>query len=224
MLLIISILILSALGFFLNKQIKSHANILYLISALIAIFFITYSRMKLNIYFPEFVNKYLISIFSRGTISLALFTIVMYTGALSRSLTITKRFMSIRAELSIIACILTLGHNILYGFYYFPVLFTNPSSLSTYKLIATLMTIVMICLMIPLMVTSFPSVRRKMPYNKWKKIQRSAYVFYGLIYIHIMLLFIPKIQKGKLSDVLIYSFVFLMYYILRIHKHIKKIK
>lgn len=224
MLLIISILILSALGFFFNKQIKSHSNILYLISALIAIFFITYSRMKLNIYFPEFVNKYLISIFSRGTISLALFTIVMYTGALSRSLTITKRFMSIRAELSIIACILTLGHNILYGFYYFPVLFTNPSSLSTYKLIATLMTIVMICLMIPLMVTSFPSVRRKIPYKKWKKIQRSAYVFYGLIYIHIMLLFIPKIQKGKLSDVLIYSFVFLLYYILRIHKHIKKIK
>lgn len=224
MLLIISILILSVLCFFFNKQIKSHANILYLIATLIAIFFITYSRMKLNVYFPEFVNKYLISIFSRGTISLALFTIVMYTGALSRSLTITKRLMSIRAELSIIACILTLGHNILYGFYYFPVLFTTPSSLSTYKLIATLITIVMICLMIPLMVTSFPSVRRKMPYKKWKRIQRSAYVFYGLIYIHIMVLFIPKIQKGKLSDVLIYSFVFLLYYILRIHKHIKKIK
>lgn len=64
------------------------------------------------------MKKYLINIFSRGTVAIALLTIVMYTGVLKNSSNVRKKLMSVRGELSIIASILTLGHNILYGMSY----------------------------------------------------------------------------------------------------------
>ena len=45
--------------------------------------------------------------------------------------------------------------------------------------------------MLILTVTSFPQVRKKMNAVKWKKLQRTAYIFYGLIYAHILLINVP---------------------------------
>ncbi|MDQ0149560.1 hypothetical protein ACFO6R_16370 [Eubacterium multiforme] len=221
MIVIILILLLSILSIKYSKQIKKYSIFLYVLSVIISIAFIVILKLNLTSNFPVFINKYFINIFSRGTISLALFTIVMFTGVLNNSSNIKKKLMSIRGELSIIACIITLGHNILYGMFYFPTFFTNPSKLSTFKLIATSISLLMIILMLPLMITSFRFVRKKMRYKTWKNIQRTAYLFYGLIYIHILFLFIPKLQSGKFLDLLIYSLIFLSYYPLRIFKYIK---
>lgn len=221
MIVIILILLLSVLSIQYSKQIKKYSIFLYVLSVMISIAFIVILKLNLASNFPVFVNKYFINIFSRGTISLALFTIVMFTGVLNNSSNIKKKLMSIRGELSIIACIITLGHNILYGMFYFPTFFTNPSKLSTFKLIATSISLLMIILMLPLMITSFRFVRKKMRYKTWKNIQRTAYLFYGLIYIHILFLFIPKLQSGKFLDLLIYSLIFISYYPLRIFKYIK---
>lgn len=220
MLLIISLLITTFLSIVYYKQIKKYSSILYIIATLIAIFFIVFMKTDLHNYVPKYISKYTIGIFSRSTVSLALFTIVMYTGTLSNSFKYKKNLMAIRGELSIIACILTLGHNILYGIYYFPTFFTNPYSLTYYKLFATLLSLIMICLMLPLMTTSFKCVRKRMHYKTWKRIQRSAYLFYGLIYIHIMLLYIPK-YNNKLFEILLYSIIFFVYYFLRIRKYFK---
>ena len=221
MIVIILILLLSVLSIKYSKQIKKYSIFLYVLSVIISIAFIIILKLNLASNFPVFINKYFINIFSRGTISLALFTIVMFTGVLNNSSNIKKKLMSIRGELSIIACIITLGHNILYGIFYFPTFFTNPSKLSTFKLIATSISLLMIILMLPLMITSFRFVRKKMRYKTWKNIQRTAYLFYGLIYIHILFLFIPKLQSGKFLDLLIYSLIFISYYPLRIFKYIK---
>ncbi|MDZ4993408.1 hypothetical protein GNF80_10575 [Clostridium perfringens] len=220
MLLIISLLITTFLSIVYYKQIKKYSSILYVISALIAIFFIVFTKTDLHNYVPKYISKYTIGIFSKSTFSLALFTIVMYTGTLSNSFKYKKNLMAIRGELSIIACILTLGHNILYGIYYFPTFFTNPQSLTYYKLFATLLSLIMICLMLPLMITSFQCVRKRMSYKVWKRIQRFAYLFYGLIYIHIMLLYIPK-YNNKLFEIILYSIIFFAYYFLRIRKYFK---
>lgn len=221
MLFIISILAVALFIALFSKQIKKYAVLFYFGSALIAILFIIYSKMKLNVYVPENINKYVINIFSRSAVSTAMFTIVMYTGALDKKMNMTKKLFSIRGELSIIACILTLGHNILYGISIFPTLFTNPSSFALPRLIAAILSVTMICMMIPLMITSFKCVRKKIPFKKWKAVQRMAYVFYGLIYVHVMCLYLPKIQKGKYYEILIYSCIFILYYILRIHRFIK---
>lgn len=129
--------------------------------------------------------------------------------------------MPIRGELSIIACILTLGHNAAYGLTYFRFLFTQPSRLPANQLAAAVCSLVMICIMLPLFVTSFQSVRRKMSGRSWKRLQRLAYGFYGLLYVHIMLLTLPLARAGRggyLLNALVYSVVFLGYGLCRAMK------
>ncbi|OOM76208.1 ferric reductase like transmembrane component [Clostridium puniceum] len=221
MLILISILLMSIFIVLFHKQIKRHSNIFYIISGIIAIGFVLYFELNLSSKVPNDINKYVVSIFSRSAVSTALFTIVMYTGALNKKMNITKKLLSIRGELSIIACILTLGHNVLYGITNFAILFTNPTSFTWLKLIASIISVVLITIMLPLMITSFPSVRKRIPFKKWKAIQRFAYVFYGLIYAHVMCLYIPKIQGGRLFDVLIYTLIFGGYFVARIYKFVR---
>lgn len=221
MLIIISILLVSIFIFLFHKQIKKYSNIFYVLAAIISVGFILYFQLNLNEQVPKNINKYVITIFSKSIVSTAMFTIIMYTGVLDKKMYITKKLLSIRGELSIIACILTLGHNILYGITNFVILFTNPTSMKLPKLIAAIVSVVLIAIMIPLMITSFNSVRKRIPFKKWKAIQRLSYVFYGLIYVHVMCLIMPKVQNGKLYDVLIYTFIFAFYYIARIYRFVK---
>jgi DMSO/TMAO reductase YedYZ heme-binding membrane subunit len=220
-LILISILIVAMFIILFHKKIKKHANIFYIISGLIAIGFVLYFQFNLGNQVPKDINKYVVTIFSRSAVSTALFTIVMYTGVLDKKLNITKKLLSVRGELSIIACILTLGHNVLYGNTYFVTLFVDHTTLTWAKLIAALISLVLIAMMLPLMITSFPSVRKKIPFKKWKAIQRLAYVFYGLIYVHVMVLFIPKIQKDKLFDIAIYTVIFGLYFVARVCRYLK---
>ena len=135
--------------------------------------------------------------------------------------------MPIRAELSIIASILTLGHNIIYGKTYFVKLFTNPESIKGNVLLAAIVSLILILIMLPLMITSFQKVRRKIQPKKWKKLQRTAYLFYGLIYVHIMLLIMPSAFNGNviyIFNVILYSIIFLTYAVMRIRKAFTKKK
>ena len=79
--------------------------------------------------------------------------------------------------------------------------------------------------MLPLFITSFKCVRKKMKGSSWKKLQRLAYGFYALIYIHVLLLTLPGAQKGNgsyLLTVVVYSVVFLTYGALRVRKALQK--
>ena len=56
-------------------------------------------------------------------------------------------------------------------------------------------------------------------------LQKSAYAFYGLIYIHVMLIMLPIAKCGNLQyilNVLIYSLVFLIYATMRVNKALNK--
>lgn len=133
--------------------------------------------------------------------------------------------MPIRGELSITAAILTLGHNIGYGKTYFVRLFTDPGSMKPTQLTAGILSLVMLAIMIPLTILSFPKVRKAMSAKKWKRIQRTAYLFYVLLYTHVMVLFLPMARAGRVSyqiSVCAYSLVFLSYFVFRIRKAICK--
>ena len=207
--------------------IKKNANLCYIIAGLISILLIIAEYTGISSNFPLWLNRSVLSIFTRSAFSTALFIVVMYTGALKNGSKLIKMLMPIRAELSIIASILTLGHNIIYGKTYFVKLFTNPGSIRGNVLLAAIVSLVSILIMLPLMITSFPKVRKKIQPRKWKKFQRTAYLFYGLVYVHVMLLMMPSAFNGNIMyilNVILYSIIFLSYAVIRIRKAFTKKK
>jgi DMSO/TMAO reductase YedYZ heme-binding membrane subunit/uncharacterized protein with FMN-binding domain len=167
--------------------------------------------------FPSWFSTWIWPVFSRSGFATALWVTVMWAGALPNGSALMKQIMPIRGELSIIAAILTLGHNAAYGRTYF----LRIAQLPPAQLAASVCSIIMILIMLPLFITSFKTVRRKMKAGSWKKLQRLAYGFYGFLYIHIMLLTVPAVMAGRsgyLINALVYSVVFLGYFMCRIIK------
>lgn len=217
MLLIISLIIVSLFIYFLKDSLKKHAGIYYIGAAVIsiAVFLIGFLPM------PLFLKNNILGIFAKGSLGTAMFVAVMYAGALPKGSKLIAQLMKIRGELSITAAILVLCHNFTYGITYFKMLFIKPEALSATQFTAAIISLVLIIIMIVLTVTSFQAVRKKMKAKKWKQLQRTAYVFYGLMYVHIMLINIPYARLGLgtyIANVVIYSIVFLGYAAMRIAK------
>lgn len=217
MLLIIALVIASLFVYFLKDKLKQYPNIFYIGAAVVTIVIFSLRTVAM----PQFVRQNIVGIFAKGTIGTAFFIIVMITGALPRGSKLIGPLMRIRGELSIMAAILVLSHNLTYGMTYFKMLFSAPAALPAVQRCAAVISLMLIVLMIGLTVISFPAVRKKMNPKKWKQIQRSAYVFYGLLYVHIMLINIPYARMGLhmyAVNVLVYSIVFTGYAAMRIRK------
>lgn len=208
---------------FLDKALKAHPYPFYIGAALVTIIIFSCDFSGV----PLWVNKWVIGLFSKGAMGTALFVIVMYAGALKNGTKLIGKLMRIRGELSIFAAILVLAHNLTYGKVYFKYLFQRPEVLSSTQLRAAIISIILIIIMVILTITSFPQVRRKMNPKSWKRLQRSAYVFYGLIYVHILLINMPYARRGMNEykfNVAVYTIVFVTYGVMRIRKFLLKKK
>lgn len=217
---LVSIILTLLFAFGCNTAIRKHTGYFYLLAAIIVLFEVLYYKTGLRDAAPEWITEYIVNPFKRGALPTAMFIVVMYVGALDAKKASVSKLLGIRGELSIIACILTLGHNIIYGQKQFVNLFTNPSEMKPHSLIAAIISIIMIAILLPLMVTSFKAVRKRMSFAAWKKLQRWAYLFFGLIYIHVMVLFLPKFSE-KYIDIIAYTLIFGVYGVLRIAKAVK---
>lgn len=219
MLFLIALALASGFAFFCRKPLKKYPYVFY-ISAVVITAIISVVDFR-NL--PVFVNTYIVGLFSRGAFATALWCVVMWAGAFPNGSKPIKVLMPIRGELSIFTAVLTLGHNIGYGKTYFVRLFTDSGRMTSNQITASILTIIMLVIMIPLTIMSFPQIRRKMNAKLWKKIQRTAYIFYALIYIHVMVLCIPMARLGRdgyLFSVIVYSIVFISYAVCRIRKWI----
>lgn len=205
--------------------IKKHANICYALATILSVFLVVGSyRGTIWTMSPWFTTT-ILPILIKSTFATAIFVIVMYTGAFKNGSKLIKFLMPIRAELSIIAGILTLAHNISFGKNHFVQLFTAPSTMAPNMRAAAVVSVILVAIMVPLLITSFPFVRKAMKPKAWKKLQRSAYLFYGLIYVHVMLIMVPVALTGNTTyiiNVLAYSVVFITYAVMRIAKHFAK--
>ena len=208
-----------------KELLKKYPNIFYITAAVISIAAFVCSSYVTML---GWVRDYVDGIFAKGSLGTAFFVLVMYASAMKNTWKATKTLMKIRGELSIMGCVLVLCHNCTYGRTYFRMLFTKPQSLSATQMTAAIISLVLITIMLILTVTSFPNVRKKMNAVKWKKLQRTAYIFYGLIYVHILLINIPYARRGMseyIINVAVYSLVFVNYAMMRIHKAVaKKVK
>ena len=166
---------------------------------------------------PIWFTRYVMDIFQRGIFSTVTFMIVMFLGVITTHNKYTRKLMSIRGEMSIIGCFAALCHNVAFGIRYFVEFFTNASKMNIYTKTATIISLILITMMIPLMITSFKCVRKKMKAKNWKNLQKLAYPFFYLIYVHLMVLFMHKPEKHMLSIVL-YTVIYMLYTVLRIRK------
>lgn len=175
----------------------------------IAAIIITLLQPLLLIIAPDLRQNIVLKTFTSGTVGTAFFIIVMFTGALNNKYKVTKKLLGIRMELSIIASFMVLFH-VAYYFLDFSVI---GKVLYFSGLIAFI-------IMLPLFITSFIKIRKKMNNKMWKRLQKWAYLFYALIYVHMCFANIGKftIDIDKIS---LYTVIFTLYTYLKVRKSIK---
>ena len=161
---------------------------------------------------------YFMPLMQRCSLAFILFTIVMFVGVLEEGSPLRARLMPIRRQLSILGCIFALGHVAFYGVSYVPRLGSAFASNLGFSLaLATLIT----ALMTILLVTSFQVVKHRMSASRWKGVQRLAYPFYLLTYVHLALLLGPSALAGRdtaLISIAVYSAVVGFYVVLRVRR------
>ena len=225
MILIYSLIFAAGLSLIFTKQIKKYYWLFYSLAILLAASTFGFELLRL------ISNKKLYGIVAdiekasiKGILSIAFFFLVMVAGALNTKWNLTRKMYSIRAELAIIASILMLPHGFIYIIRF--IMSVNKSGIRalpiTY-LSYIIVGIIGFIIMIPLFITSFKSIRRKMSAIKWKKIQKWAYAFYFLGYAHIFIILVNKksIDWTKLST---YTILFGAYTVMKIIKVIKSKK
>ena len=201
----------------LEKQIRRRPFFFYLFFVLLSLLSLFLPHKFLTPPVAYVVNRLL----KRGVLAGSMFLWVMYAIVLPQKSRLQRVMMTLRAQIAIGASILTLAHNIAYGQRYFVLLFTNAGTLKSYELIASCFSLAMILLLLPLTVTSFQVVRRKMNAKRWKQLQRFSYLFYGLLYLHICFIYTGGLRKGKseyLVQFALYTLLYGVYLMLRLTK------
>lgn len=210
----IVLLITIAACFALRNPIHKWPIAFYILAIAINVVFIFGSTVGL----PRAVWSVMFELIQKCILPMAIFVVVMYIGVLKKGSKPYLWLKSIRAELSIIATILTLGHMVVYIIPYFPRVF-GPAAVKTNVLAAFVIALLLFILLLVLGVTSFTFVKKHMKTKTWKKVQKWSYPFFGLVYVHIMLMLAPAALRGgkaAVISVIVYSLVFVGYAVLRV--------
>ena len=161
-------------------------------------------------------------IMQRGVLAGSLFIWVMLAPVLPKRFLGRKTIYLLRGEMAICASLITLAHNLAFGGKYFGAVFFGQGHISLMELHAAIVSCLMILLLIPLTITSFQTVRRKMQAKTWKKVQNWSYLFYLLLYLHIFFIYQGALIRGKgeyFFTLMLYSFLFGFYGFLRIRQY-----
>ena len=217
---ILTITLLCSLAFFhfFGKAVKKKPAVLYGICILLSLVSIFYPREG-GLPFLDFFFK---KIMQRGILAGSLFILVMLAPVLPKSFSGRKTIYLLRGEMAICASLITLAHNLAFGGKYFDALFLGHGHISLMELHAAIVSCLMILLLIPLTITSFQAVRRKMQAKTWKRLQNWSYLFYLLLYLHIFFIYQGALIRGKgeyFFTLMLYSFIFGFYGFLRIRQY-----
>ena len=218
MIVILTLLCSLAFFHFFGKAVKKKPAVLYGICILLSLVSIFYPREG-GLPFLDFFFK---KIMQRGILAGSLFIWVMLAPVLPKRFSGRKIIYLLRGEMAICASLITLAHNLAFGGKYFGALFLGQGHISLMELHAAIVSCLMILLLIPLTITSFQTVRRKMQGKSWKKLQNWSYLFYLLLYLHIFFIYQGALIRGKgeyFFTLMLYSFIFGCYGFLRIRQY-----
>lgn len=162
-----------------NKIIKKHFTILSILIIIFTIF--------------AYLNKNLEGNVLGGYTGFAFFIIVMFQSAFKKRSLLYKKTLSVRKEYSIFGFIFVIPHSIIFLLGQYQYLEWNG--------------IIAVIFMIPLFITSFILIRKKMKPEQWIKLHLLSYVVYILIFAHII--FVATNQHRILYLLLLLLYLFL---------------
>lgn len=218
MIVILTLLCSLAFFHFCGKAVKKKPAALYGICILLSLLSIFYPREGGLPFLDFFFRK----IMQRGVLAGSLFILVMLAPVLPKRFSGRKTIYLLRGEMAISASLITVAHNLAFGGKYFGAVFFGQGHISLMELHAAIVSCLMILLLIPLTITSFQTVRRKMQVKTWKKLQNWSYLFYLLLYLHIFFIYQGALIRGKgeyFFTLMFYSFLFGFYGFLRIRQY-----
>lgn len=158
-------IILIILAYFFFKYIRKFNKLIYSIAVVIGVFSFLQETTIINL----------------GYVGLSFFMIVMFMGVLDRS-EIKKRLMGVRAEYAILGTIFVIVHGLKFIIFSIDFYFFWEAPINFYLGIAS----VIVCL--PLFITSFMWIRKKIKGKSWKKLHQFSYLFYLLVALHLILI------------------------------------
>lgn len=201
-----------------ERPLKRYPGLFYALSAvLVGAYFFGSATNATGGLWP-----YFLPLVQRCALAFVLFSVVMFAGALKDSSRLRSRIMAVRRQLSIMACIFAVGHIAFYAASYVPTLAATPTAnLALSLALAT----VLAALMVVLLATSLLAVKQRLGSSAWKSVQRLAYPFYLLMYVHLALLLLPSTLSGKetsLVSLSVYTVVFVGYAVLRVRRALQR--
>lgn len=205
-----------------KRPIKAHPWVFYLIATLLSAVYFT-NRVYGVPPMSGLPQDLMLATIQKGSLGVAFFVIVMYVGVFGHSSKVYAFLNPIRGELSIIAWLLVLGHVAFYGMSYLPKMF-GVTAFKDNVVFSLACGILLFVLLMVLGVTSIKAVRRAISAKTWKRVQVWAYLFYALVYGHMVAILLPSALKGgatAVSSVLVYTVIFGLYLVLRIYRAVK---
>jgi len=216
MTLIASLLVMTALALASRPALKAAPWACYIVAAFVAAaaVFLTVNPH------PSPALRVMAFAVQKGQAGFALFAVVMFIGVFEQGSWVRQWLGPVRAELSVTAAILICAH---FGPYManYLVLSAGLLGLKTSVFVSLLIAMVLLVLLVLLTATSLKAVKAKMSANAWHRVQACAYVFFALVYLHLLgYLLVPAMSGSATAPVLIgvYTLVFAAYALLRVRK------
>lgn len=225
---IVAFAIALALAFLCSKPIRKAPVALYAIAVALDLLYLYGMASGANTGASTGFWAAFLPFMQRCTLAFAFFTVVMFVGVLKEGSSAKTKLMAIRRQLSIAGCILALCHIVYYVYTYFFQVIQATGGVPTMNLaVSFVISSVLLVLFVMLLVTSFNAVKRHMHARTWKNVQRWAYVFFGLMYVHLAVILMPPALSGKetaMISMAVYTVVFAAYAILRIRRALVETK
>lgn len=133
-----------------------------------------------------------------GELGMALFIVVMFQSAFKKGTLVHKKLLSVRKEYSILGFIMVLPHGLIY-------LVGDYQTIEWQGLVALLV-------MVPLFITSFIGIRKRMNNKHWKLLHMAAYPAYILMFAHVIFV-------GETQSRWMYGGIALVYIVLKVKNH-----
>ena len=217
MMMLVCMLLAFAFAVGLKKPIRKVPWLFYLLAVVVDVLVIYGSKLG----FPQWFYASVVMANGRCLFAFGLFTVVMFIGVLKDGSKLKRWLTPIRAELSIIAAILAIGHMIRYVNVYSLRVISSPASVNNGMLFSFVVAMLIAVMLVLLTVTSFKWVKRHMNAKVWKGLQRLAYPFFVLIYAHVLLIMLRPLLTGAAGatmSAIVYGVVVLLYVALRLKR------